>query len=421
MSEFMKEFWEFLAFVMNSLIFFLVGLVIALRLDFGSFTAVLPLLGAVIIGLIIARAISVFGAMPMLRRLMEAVDFRYQVVMFWGGLRGAVGLALALTVVTTPGIPGAVQQAVLTLTAGVVLFTLLVNALTMEPLLVMLGLNRPSIVDRFAMQHAELVVCDAVSKVLDRMEGEELFAADAISEFRGRYGEREQTACDSLAELREEASKTTGYKEAVAGLLALAVEKREVLARFSDGSISEDAARTLLWSSDRLLDIVKSAERLPETRPLDVSAQNMRARLLAFLESRGIMKWLIRRLRSRQLAEEVELEHGLYIAALGVDRNLQGMEDARTIDLATLGRIQARFFSWELKAQQQIERLVEAFPAAVRAVQKTLAEHEVLRAEAQALHRLWEVGLLTETAWMLSHEEMIRRERVLHRKLRTGA
>jgi hypothetical protein len=97
------------------------------------------------------------------------------------------------------------------------------------------------------------------------------------------------------------------------------------------------------------------------------------------------------------------------------------MEDARTIDLATLGRIQARFFSWELKAQQQIERLVEAFPAAVRAVQKTLAEHEVLRAEAQALHRLWEVGLLTETAWMLSHEEMIRRERVLHRKLRTGA
>ena len=421
MSEFMKEFWEFLAFVMNSLIFFLVGLVIALKLDFRSFAAILPLLGAVIIGLIFARAISVFGAMPMLRRLMEAVDFRYQVVMFWGGLRGAVGLALALTVVTTPGIPGEVQQAVLTLTAGVVLFTLLVNALTIEPLLVMLGLNRPSIVDRFAMQHAELVVCDAVSKVLDRMEGEELFAPDAISEFRGHYAKREQTACDRLAALREEASKTTGYKEAVAGLLALAVEKREVFARFSDGSISEDAARTLLWSSDRLLEVVKSGERLPETRPLDVGAQNLRARLLAFLESRRIIKWLAGRLRSRQLAEEVELEHGLYIAALGVDRNLQGMEDARTIDLATLGRIQARFFSWELKARQQIERLVEEVPTAVRAVQKTLAEHEVLHAEAQALHRLWEVGLLTETAWKVSHEEMIRRERILHRKLRTGA
>jgi CPA1 family monovalent cation:H+ antiporter len=421
MSEFMREFWEFLSFVMNSLIFFLVGLVIALKLDFRSFAAVLPLLGAVIIGLIIARAISIFGTMPMLRRLMEAVDSRYQAVMFWGGLRGAVGLALALTVVATPGIPGEIQQVVLTLTAGVVLFTLLVNALTMEPLLVMLGLNRPSIVDRFAIQHAELVVCDAVSEVLDRMEREELFAPDAISEFRGLYVEREQTACDRLADLREETSKTPGSKEAVAGLLALAVEKREVFARFSDGSISEDAARTLLGSSDRLLDIVKSGEKLPEIRPLDDSAQNMRARLLAFLESRAIMNWLIERLRSRQLAEQVDLEHGLYIAALGVDRNLQGMEDARTIDLATLGRIQARFFSWELKAQQKIERLAEAFPPAVRAVQKTLMEHEVLRAEARALHRLWEVGLLTETAWMVSHEETIRRERILQRKLRTGA
>jgi hypothetical protein len=133
------------------------------------------------------------------------------------------------------------------------------------------------------------------------------------------------------------------------------------------------------------------------------------------------MKWLARRIESRKLAEEVELEHGLYIAAMGVDRKLQGMEDARTIDLATLGRIQARFFSWELKAQQQIERLAKAFPEAVRAVQKTLAEHEILRAEARALKKLWEVGLLTETAWMVSHEEMIRRERSLQRQLRTGA
>ena len=59
--------------------------------------------------------------------------------------------------------------------------------------------------------------------------------------------------------------------------------------------------------------------------------------------------------------------------------------------------------------------------AAVRAVQKVLMEHEILRAEARALRRLWEVGLLTETAWMVSHEEMVRRERVLQSKLRTGA
>jgi CPA1 family monovalent cation:H+ antiporter len=421
MLEFIKEFWEFLAFVMNSLIFFLVGLVIALRLDVGSFIAVLPLLVTAIVTLIIARALSIFGAMPLLERLMEAVDSRYQAVMFWGGLRGAVGLALALTVVTTDGIPLEIQQIVLTLTAGVVLFTLLVNALTIEPLIVMLGLNRPTVVDRFAMEHGELVVCDDVLQVLNRMEQEKLMAPNIIEEFRAVYRKREKIACERLAELRKEADKKPGYKDAVAGLLALAVEKREVLARFSDGSISEIAAKSLLNSSDRLLDTVKSGEPLPEIRPLEDSARYIRGRLLTFLELRSIMNWLVRLLRSKRMAEKIEIQHGLYIAARGVDRNLQGMEDARTIDLKTLGRIQARFLSWEIKAQQQISRLTEEFPENVRSVQKALAEHEVMRVEARSLHHLKEVGLLTEKAWAESLENILRLERILQDKLRTGA
>jgi CPA1 family monovalent cation:H+ antiporter len=420
MAEFMEEFWEFLAFVMNSLIFFLVGLVIAVRLDVGSFIAVLPLLVTAIVTLIIARALSVFGAMPLLKRLVEAVDSRYQAVMFWGGLRGAVGLALALTVVTTDGIPLEIQQIVLTLTAGVVLFTLLVNALTIEPLIVMLGLSRPTVVDRFAMEHGELVVCDDVLEVLKRMEQEKLMAPNIIEEFRAVYHKREKTACERLAQLRKEAEKKPGYKDAVAGRLALAVEKREVLARFSAGSISESAAKILLNSSDRLLDTVKSGEPLPKIRPLEDSARYIRGRLLTFLESRSLLNWLVRRLRSRRMVEKIEIQHGLYIATRGVDRNLSGMEDARTMDLTTVGRMQARFMSWEIKAQQQISQLKEAFPEKVRSVQKALAEREIMHAEANSLHHLKEVGLLTEKAWAESHEKIIRRKRVLQDKLRTG-
>ena len=420
MAEFMGEFWEFLAFVMNSLIFFLVGLVIALRLDIGSFVAVMPLLVVAIVMLIIARAVSIFGAMPLLKGLVEAVDFRYQMVMCWGGLRGAVGLALALTVVTTDGIPLEIQQIVLTLTAGVVLFTLLVNALTIEPLIIMLRLNRPTIVDRFAMAHGELVVCDNVLQVLKRMEQEKLMAPEIINEFREIYRKREKIACDRLAELREKAVKMPGSKDAVAGLLALAVEKREVLARFSDGSISENAAKTLLNSSDRLLDTVKSGEPLPEVRPLEKSARYIRGRLLTFLESRSLLNWLVRLLKSRRMAEKIEIQHGLYIAARGVDRNLSGMEDARTMDLTTVGRMQARFLSWEVKAQQQITQLAKASPETVRSVQEALAEREVMHVEAKSLHHLKEVGLLTEKAWAEALEKIIRRERVLEDKLRTG-
>jgi hypothetical protein len=143
--------------------------------------------------------------------------------------------------------------------------------------------------------------------------------------------------------------------------------------------------------------------------------------LLSFLEIRSMMPRLARRIKSRQMADKVELAHGLYIAALGVDRNLQGMEDARTIDLKTLGRIQARFLSWEMKASRRIEALAKAFPEAVGAVQKILGEREVIEAEAHALKHLREVGLLTEKAWTVAHEERIRRERILRRRLQAGA
>jgi hypothetical protein len=70
--------------------------------------------------------------------------------------------------------------------------------------------------------------------------------------------------------------------------------------------------------------------------------------------------------------------------------------------------MQARFMSWEIKAQQQISQLKEAFPEKVRSVQKALAEREIMHAEAKSLHHLKEVGLLTEKAWAESHEKIIR-------------
>jgi hypothetical protein len=90
------------------------------------------------------------------------------------------------------------------------------------------------------------------------------------------------------------------------------------------------------------------------------------------------------------------------------------------MDLTTVGRMQARFLSWEVKAQQQITQLAKASPETVRSVQEALAEREVMHVEAKSLHHLKEVGLLTEKAWAEALEKIIRRERVLQDKLRTG-
>ncbi len=94
-KAYLRQFWEYAAFVANSLIFLLVGL----SVDLGTLTNHLAPIGWAIAAVLVARAVSVFGLVPALRVIpgTEPIGWRYQTILFWGGLRGAVALALALS------------------------------------------------------------------------------------------------------------------------------------------------------------------------------------------------------------------------------------------------------------------------------------------------------------------------------------
>jgi CPA1 family monovalent cation:H+ antiporter len=130
--EAMQAFWEYVAFVMNSLVFLLIGLEVHINVLARSWRPVLWAILAVLIG----RAVSVYLLVPVSNRFAEKIPRRWQHVIFWGGLRGALALALALSL--DPHFPN--RQRVLDLTFGVVIFSILVQALTLDPLLRRLGL-----------------------------------------------------------------------------------------------------------------------------------------------------------------------------------------------------------------------------------------------------------------------------------------
>jgi len=140
-SAFTDRFWNYLAFAMNALIFFLVGLVIALRVPLDSFVSHLPLLGIVIAAAFLARAVAIQVVVTALRRSANPIDRRFGRVMLWGGLRGGVSLALALHVAGLEGLPEPTRETILVVTSGVVLATLVFCGTTMRPLLKWVGLG----------------------------------------------------------------------------------------------------------------------------------------------------------------------------------------------------------------------------------------------------------------------------------------
>ena len=97
-----------------------------------SWRGVLLAIGAVLI----ARAASIYLLVPASNLLAETISARWQHVLVWGGLRGALALALALSLDST--IPS--RDKVLDLTFGVVIFSILVQGLTIKALLRLLGL-----------------------------------------------------------------------------------------------------------------------------------------------------------------------------------------------------------------------------------------------------------------------------------------
>ena len=126
---FVQQLWEFNTYVANALVFLLMGVTITLGMFEERWLAMLIGIG----GVLIARALGIFTCVPLLNRIapIEPIKRPYQVVMFWGGLRGAVTLALALSLPTTLEYWWTIQS----IAFGVVLFTLFFQATSTGPLL----------------------------------------------------------------------------------------------------------------------------------------------------------------------------------------------------------------------------------------------------------------------------------------------
>src|SRR5262249_30881058 len=142
--ESLIEIWEQLAFWASSLIFLLAAMEAPDQLHHigDKWLADLGLLVVLIAAAMAARGITLFGLMPVLSvtGMAEPIGNKYKAVMLWGGLRGAVSLALAAAAAENHALPPEVGV----LAIGFVLFTLLVNAPTLRPLMRLLQLNRLS-------------------------------------------------------------------------------------------------------------------------------------------------------------------------------------------------------------------------------------------------------------------------------------
>ncbi len=173
-----SEFWEFLAFFVNSIVFLLIGD----QVQFSSLSNYIESIGIAIATMLLARLISVFGLSffsNMITPDNEDISWQGQTVLWWGGLRGSVSVALALSV------PAALaeREEIIATVFGVMLFTLLVQGLTTKPLLEALNLLGDQPLRQKYMQ--EIARRVALNRVIGRVK--ELMERQEVDDEFGRY------------------------------------------------------------------------------------------------------------------------------------------------------------------------------------------------------------------------------------------
>ena len=173
--------WRQFGFWASSLIFLFAAMMIPRLLAHATWHDLLVVFIAMVAALA-ARAVTVYGLLPGLTTMVGThVDNRYKAVICWGGLRGALSLALALAVTEHELLADDVSNFVATGATGFVLATLIINGLTLRPLINFLELNKLSPLERALRNQAVVVTVNELQEETKRIAVDEQISRQARS------------------------------------------------------------------------------------------------------------------------------------------------------------------------------------------------------------------------------------------------
>jgi CPA1 family monovalent cation:H+ antiporter len=209
---------------------------------------------------LLSRAAVLFGILPVLSalRLSQKIDGAYKLAIAWGGLRGAITLALALALTEHPSVDPEVKQLVAVLATGFVLFTLLVNGLTLRPVIHLLQLDRLSPLNEalrckvLALSLAD--VRDAVRQSAHNYRIDSAAWRSVTEDYSRRIDELQS---------RPDLDKAISDEDRIRiGLVALTNrERRIILDHHERRTVSGAAIEYLLHNTNRILDGARSEGR----------------------------------------------------------------------------------------------------------------------------------------------------------------
>jgi len=382
-QHFLHEFWELTAFLANVLIFLIVGVVIAERIVFtGNDTFILLI---VFIGVFIVRAICIALFYPIMKRIGYGINKKDATVMWWGALRGAIGLALALIVAGSETIPQGIRDQFLFLTAGIVTMTLLINATTMKKLVEKLGMLKVSPSKQVMINNANEYIHQSAENVLERLKKERYLKRSDWKKVKQYLPEEKNVKVDSTEELDflQESRRRVLEKE-----------KSSYWKQFKEGLLEPEAYQVLVSEINEIIDSegdVPLSER-EDIEQLLSTPKYITNKKIAFLSK------FLERLFFNRMAISYDSARGFVDAQEDCLKLLQSMIRSTTSEdeLKQLEILQKEIEENQIVGMTYLRNIGKEFPEIYAAISTRKSIRTVLNYEKHTIERLNKNGRITD-------------------------
>lgn len=383
-EHFLHEFWELASFLANTLIFIIVGVVIAQRTEFTINDFLI--LGIVYVGLHIIRAIIIIIFYPVMKRIGYGLDKKEATVLWYGALRGAIGLALALVVVNLDDkyISAEIKNQFFFITSGVVTLTLVINATTMKFIVNKLGLTKLAPAKALMIFTAKKYLRSSTENAIERLKKDRFInnadwntVEDYLPE-DVKVTNDQDVKIDTVSEIRKR---------------ILEKEKSSYWHQFKEGLLGANAVRGLSDEIDKILD-EGGLKSLSERNDLELHLKT--PKLLSKLQSLPLLKKLTRQMFFERLAVSYDSARGFVDAQHECIKLVESMYRALDPDdkegLKNMEMIEEELNENRIEGLTFIRNLRKSYPEIYDAIATRQAIRSLLNYELKTIERLQKNG-----------------------------
>jgi len=410
-EEYMEKFWGYFAFVTNSLVFILMGLLFA-DLAIDLHIALLPILLG-IATVVIGRALAVYPVLWVVNKIGKErpIPRNWMHLLAWGSLRGSLAVIMVLLIPDDLSLPNwgfkfSVKDFVAAVTIGSIYFTLLVKATTIGKVMHALGLDALTGMEEVGYHKSKAQIYDKSLKKLEGLLNDQQLTQKQYDSLKQRYQSLYQIAC---LECKNAIGDSDILIENMLRTYALGIEREELKDIFLRGEIEEKTYKKitnmLSIQTERIKRGQQQVSSVNEHFPIDSLEK------LVLLVTR-ITFW---RKHTVPAAELYCYYRALSKISSKVVKELKAVEDSSLSevfdDQSALDKLLALYQDIQANAEEKMQSVLRENAEILAQLNEATASQSLAVVKKDALDKLHKNEIITSKLYIMLRHELAENKR----------